>query len=101
MFSSPIGRLVFLGRILPAILLMFGTVILAIANRNLIVIDLCLVLSFLATIYIIGFAIIPRLASVGISQWFVLLYFVPFVNLGFILFLAFCPTGHKKNDNVV
>jgi hypothetical protein len=100
-FSSPIGRLVFVCRLLPAILIMVGTVIVSIADHNLTVIDLCLVLSFLATIYIIGFAIFPRLVSVGVSQWFSLLYFVPVVNLGFILFLAFCPIGHFKKHETV
>ena len=100
-FSSPIGRLVFVCRLCPAILVLGGLVIVAIADHNLTVLDLCEALGCLATIYIIGFAIFPRLVSVGVSRWFSLLYFVPVVNLGFILFLAFCPIGNFTKHETV
>jgi hypothetical protein len=51
------------------------------------------VLAVAGIIYLVGFTIFPRLVSIGVSKWFALLYFIPLVNLVFILFLLFCPAG--------
>ena len=103
-FSSPIGRLAFLGRYILAIVpLAVGGVVLGIGNQshNVILMLLSLVLELLGFVYIIGFTMFPRLVSVGMSKWFTLLLFVPFVNLLFVLFLLFCPAGKFiKNDKV-
>ena len=103
-FSSPIGRLAFLGRyILALVPLAVGGVVLGIGNQNqnVILMLLSLALEVSGLVYIIGFAMFPRLASVGMSKWFTLLLFVPFVNFLFVLFLSFCPAGKFiKNDKV-
>jgi hypothetical protein len=103
-FSSPIGRLAFLGRYILAIVpLAVGGVVLGIGNQNqnVILMLLSLVLEVSGLIYIIGFTMFPRLVSVGMSKWFTLLLFVPIVNLFFVLFLLFCPAGKFiKNDKV-
>lgn len=104
-FSSPIGRLAFLGRYFLALVLMgVGGAILGIANQNqnVILMLVSIALEVPGIIYIIGFTMFPRLVSVGMSKWFTLLLFVPFVNLLFVLFLLFCPAGKfVKNDKVV
>lgn len=104
LFSSPIGRLAFLGRYFLALVPMaVGGAILGVANQhqNVILILLSLVLEVLGIVYIIGYSIFPRVVSVGISNWFTLLLFVPFVNLLFVLFLLFCPAGQfMKHDKV-
>ncbi len=103
-FSSPIGRLAFLGRyILATVPLMVGGVIVGIGNQNqnVMLMLLSLVLEVFGLVYIIGFTMFPRLVSVGMSKWFTLLLFVPLVNLAFVLFLLFCPAGKFiKNDKV-
>ena len=106
-FSSPIGRVAFFGRyILGIVPLGVGGAILSIAMESqgpfvkLLLLLLALVLEVLGLVYIIGFTIFPRLASIGLSKWFTLLVFVPLVNVFFALFLLFCPAGqfikHEK-----
>jgi hypothetical protein len=92
-FSSPIGRLMFLVRVFPAFLLMYGGVLFILAKQSVNVDIIFLFLAVLVTIYVIGFAICPRLVSIGMSRWFSLLYFVPILGLPLILFLLFCPAG--------
>jgi hypothetical protein len=104
LFSTPIGRLAFLGsHILGLILVVIARVILSIAikNENLILILVSLVPLVLGIVYFIVFGIFPRLASVGLSRWFTLVFFVPVVNLLFLLFLFFCPAGWLITHNKV
>ena len=48
---------------------------------------------WLGIIYFTLFGIFPRLASIGLSRWFTLVFLVPIINLLFLLFLLFCPAG--------
>lgn len=96
LFSTPIGRLAFLGRyFLAVVLLAIGGLILGIANRNHNVFLMLLsgLLEISGFIYIIGFTMFPRLLSVGLSRWFVLVLLIPVVNLLFMIFLLLCPAG--------
>jgi len=104
LFSSPIGRLAFLGRhILGLILAILGWLILGVANQHqsLILMLLSLVPMLLGTGYFILFGIFPRLVSVGLSRWFTLVFFIPVANFLFFLFLLVCPAGWLiKHDKV-
>jgi uncharacterized membrane protein YhaH (DUF805 family) len=107
-FSSPIGRLAFLGRyILALVLLGVGGASLSIVveSQNAMLVPflmpLVLVFGLLGLVYMVGFALFPRLVSVGLSKWFALLLFVPPVSLPFVLFLLFCPAGRfSRHDKV-
>ena len=104
LFSSPIGRLAFLGRqILGFVLLTIGNMTLIVGGQrqSLILIVLSSVLIILVSIYIILFCIFPRLASIGLSRWFVLVSLVPVVNFLFLIFMFVCPAGWLiKHDKV-
>jgi len=96
LFSTPIGRLAFLGRYLLALVLFaIGGLILAIANHkhNVLFMLLSGVFEISGFIYIVGFTMFPRLVSVGLSRWFVLVLLIPVVNLLFVIFLLLCPAG--------
>jgi hypothetical protein len=105
LFSSPIGRLAFLGRyILGFVLLVIGNMSLDIAakNQNLIFICLSVVVMAAGTVYVAVFGILPRLVSVGLSRWFMLVFLVPVANILFLVFLFVCPAGWLvKRDEVV
>lgn len=70
-------------------------------NQNLIFIVLSDVVMMLGTAYVVVFGIFPRLASVGLSRWFILFFLVPVANFIFLLFLFLCPAGWLiKHDKV-
>ena len=95
-FSSPIGRLAFLGRhILGFIIVMIGRMGFGMAaqNENWFFIILSEVVMLVGIFYYINFSIFPRLASIGLSRWCILVSLVPVVNFVFLLFMFFCPAG--------
>jgi len=104
LFSSPIGRLAFLGRhILFLVLAFISGLLFGVADlhESAILILLAVVPMLLGTVYFIVFGILPRLASVGLSRWFVLVLCVPVANGLFLLFLLFCPAEWLiKHDEV-
>jgi hypothetical protein len=113
LFSSPVGRLVFLCRFL---IVLFCSISLQIGAHRLLILlllsDLAeapdvhplfshswlsfliyasLVPALLGAAYMIFAVAIPRLVSIGISKWFAPLLFVPYARYLFLLFLLFCP----------
>ena len=103
LFSTPIGRLAFLGRNVVALLpMLVGGVIWAFAkpHHNVILMLVALVFEILGIVYLVGFTYFPRLVSIGLSKWFTLLLFIPYVGFVFLAFLLFCPAGKFiKHDN--
>ena len=103
LFSTPIGRLTFLGRNIVALLpLVVGGFILAFAkpHHNALLMLLALVFEVLGIIYIVVFTYFPRLVSIGLSKWFTLLLFIPYVGFIFLAFALFCPAGKfVKHEN--
>lgn len=101
---QPIGRLVFLGRFVIAIIafevlneffiwVMFSSTRHGEEQVSLVFFTFAvwvILLLFLAMCFI-RFAIIARLASIGLNRWFALLLLIPVVNFFFILFLLFKP----------
>jgi hypothetical protein len=104
LFSSPIGRLEYLGRqIFGAVLFVIAWLLMALANRHesLVLVILALIPLFLTSFYIVVFAVFPRLESIGLSRWFTLVLFIPVAGILFHVFLQFCPAGWlMKNDKV-
>ena len=98
--KPPIGRLAFLGRYILSIMLMiFGAFGTDSPNTNVFLMLLVSVLFFVGAIYMVCFAIIPRLVSVGLSKWFALLVLIPPIYPLLFLFLIFCPAGQfVKHD---
>ena len=105
LFSSPIGRLAFLGRwILGFVLLMVADMALIVGGhrQSLILIALSSVLTILICIYLVLFCFFPRLTSIGLSRWFILVSLVPVANFVFLIFMFVCPAGWLiKKDKVV
>jgi hypothetical protein len=104
LFSSPIGRLAFLGRhILALIISMVGYMILIAGSQHqsLVLIVVALIPEAIACFYAFVFAYFPRLDSIGLSRWFVLVNLIPVVNFLFLIFLLVCPAGWLiKRDEV-
>jgi hypothetical protein len=104
LFSSPIGRLAFLGRhVLSFILVVLGMMILVVADQDesVILMLLSCVPMLLGIGYYVLYAALPRLASIGLSGWFASVLLVPVANVLFYLFLLFCPAGWLiKHDEV-
>ena len=60
--------------------------------------------NFLLFFFIIIFvffirAILKRLRDIDITSFYVLLIFIPFLNVVFFIFLLFCPGIDDKNSN--
>ena len=104
LFSSPIGRLAFLGRYaLGLVLLAAGIAGLEVADESESMILMCLsvVVMVAATAYVTIFGFLPRLESVGLSGWFVVVFMIPVANFILLLFLFFCPAGLFANRDEV
>ena len=70
-------------------------------NENLIFIGLSIVVMMAGTGYFALFGILPRLASIGLSRWYALVFLVPVANVFFLIFLFVCPAGWLiKSDQV-
>jgi uncharacterized membrane protein YhaH (DUF805 family) len=96
LFSSPIGRLAFLGRhVLGLALVVIGRMglIVAAERESLVFITLSAAVVMSGTAYFAIYGILPRLASIGLSRWYALVFLVPVVNFFFLLFLFFCQKG--------
>ena len=48
---------------------------------------------WLGIVYFTLFGVFPRLASLGLSRWFTLVFLVPVANILFLIFLFLCPAG--------
>ena len=101
-FSSPIGRLAFLGRYVLSIILMMAGVFATDSPMAGILADIfASVLFFSGAIYMCFYAIVPRLVSVGLSKYLALLVLIPMIYPLLFLFFVFCPAGQfVKHDTV-
>ena len=95
LFSSPIGRLAFLGRHIIMLVLAFisGLLLTVVSDHQsgAILILLSQVPFWVGILYFTVFGVFPRLASIGLSRWFTLVFLVPVANIAFLIFLLFCP----------
>lgn len=100
LFSSPIGRLAFLGRyILVLAVIAIGKVLLssALENQNqtlkIILSSASIVFELSGLYYLLKYIMFARLLSIGLSKWYTLILLIPLINLIFLLILLFCPEG--------
>lgn len=70
-------------QILPAIILSY------VGPRSLVIVILiiCAVVAILC-VYVFWVSVIKRLVDIGVSRWLALLFFVPLINLGFLIYLV-------------
>lgn len=96
LFSGPVGGRLYLGRYaLAAGVFLAGMVAdrLAVHWHDWELLVAALIFEVLSLVYVIGYAILPRIDSTGLNRWWFLLCFLPVVNLAFLLFLLFCPAN--------
>lgn len=98
LFTSPIGRLAFLGRFILSLLVIgTGKVILHNIKLNeyspVVLIYSFAQLAFLlgGIFYMIKYAVFARLQSIGLSKWYTIIIIIPLVNLIFFIYLALYP----------
>lgn len=102
LFSGPVGCRLYLGRYALAVgVFLTGMVAdrLAVHWHDWELLVAALIFEVLSLIYVIGYAILPRIDSTGLSRWWFLLCFLPVVNLAFLLFLLFCPVGQFSSPD--